>query len=183
MRNVIEDVLDFWFEESTPEQWFQKNDAFDEEIRARFGKDYDLAVNGVYDGWRETARGCLALLIILDQFSRNMFRGDKKMFATDGKALDIARHAVDNGFDNGLTTDRKAFLYLPFEHSENMADQKKSVELFSSLKNDNAGYYDFAVRHYDVIKKFGRFPHRNAILGRQSTTEEEEYLSAPDSGF
>ena len=183
MRNVKEEILKFWFEEIKPTQWFQKNPNFDDEIRARFHSDYVLAAQDIYDGWTENDKGCLALIILLDQFPRNMFRGRPQMFATDSKALDVAKKAVDKNFDQTLSIDEKTFLYLPFEHSENLLDQEKSLALFKSTKESNPVYYDYAKRHYDVIKKFGRFPHRNDILERQSTKLEEEYLSRPDSGF
>ena len=183
MRNVREEILKFWFEETKPSQWFQKNPNFDEDIRARFESDYILATQDIYDGWMDSDKGCLALVILLDQFPRNMYRGRTQMFATDDKALNVAIHAVKKKFDQTLKTDEKVFLYLPFEHSEDLDMQEKSLELFKPLKDENPVYYDYAKRHYDVIKKFGRFPHRNEILERQSTKLEEEYLSRPDSGF
>lgn len=183
MRDTKSEILDFWFVETKPAQWFQKNSDFDNEIRNRFERDYQFAGQGIYDGWQDDPKGVLALCIILDQFPRNMYRDSPQAFATDGKALDVAKKAVKKQFDHLLTVDEKAFLYLPFEHSETMEDQEKSVALFSALKADNPVYYDYAVRHYDVIKKFGRFPHRNAALGRLNTKLEDEYLAQPGSGF
>jgi uncharacterized protein (DUF924 family) len=183
MRDVRQEILSFWFQETKPAQWFQKNPVFDEEIRARFEGDCVLASQDIYDGWMDSDKGCLALVILLDQFPRNMYRGRTQMFATDNKALNVSEHALKKNFDLGMTIDEKAFLYLPFEHSEKMEHQERSLELFEKLKDDNPVYYDYAKRHYDVIRKFGRFPHRNDILERQSTKLEEEYLAKPDSGF
>ena len=183
MRDTKSEILKFWFEETEPAQWFQKNSDFDEEIRSRFEPDYTMAVNGIYDGWMTSDKGCLALIILLDQFPRNMYRDTPKMFATDHKALNVAKHAISKNFDQMLGIDEKAFLYLPLEHSEELDDQNTSVLLFEALKDDNPVYFDYAKRHFDVIKKFGRFPHRNAILERQNTKMEEEYLAQPGSGF
>lgn len=183
MISRYDEILKFWFEESTPQQWFQKNEDFDKAITSRFQHDYDSAVQGQYDDWRDTAKGCLALIILLDQFPRNMFRDTPKAFASDTKALDIAKHAIAQKFDEGLSVDEKTFMYLPFEHSENIDDQKTSLNLFKPTESDNPIYYDYAKKHYDVIKEFGRFPHRNKILGRVNTPKEEEYLAKPDSGF
>ena len=182
MRDAKDEILKFWFEETKPAQWFQKNPDFDTEILARFEPDYNLAMEDIYDGWMEDEKGCLALCILLDQFPRNMFRDTPRMFSGDQKARAVSNHALEKNFDQLLNTDEKAFIYLPFEHSENIADQERSVKLFKPLKDDNPIYYDYAVRHYDVIKKFGRFPHRNTILERQSTKLEEEYL-AKHGGF
>jgi len=183
MRNTQKEILTFWFEDTNPQQWFQKNTDFDEDIRARFESDYQLAIEDIYDGWMETAKGCLALILLLDQFPRNMYRDSPKMVASDHKALAVAKHAISKKFDTMLSTDEKAFMYLPYEHSEDIEDQDISVSLFQNLKDDNPIYYDYAVRHYDVIRKYGRFPHRNVILGRQNTKMEEDYLSDPQAGF
>lgn len=183
MRDTQSEILNFWFSETKPAQWFQKNVDFDEEIRARFEQDYKLAVQGIYDGWDGGEKGALALVILLDQFPRNMYRATEQAFASDSKALEVAKKAVLKGFDTLLNTQEKTFLYLPLEHSENLDDQHQSVQLFAKLKGDDPVVYDYAKRHYDVIKKFGRFPHRNAILGRKNTKLEEEYLSDPNSGF
>src|SRR5690606_35231277 len=121
--------------------------------------------------------------VVLDQFPRNMFRGSAKSFATDGKALLIAKQTVSKGFDLLVPPEKRRFIYLPYEHSEAMNDQKKSVELFARLKAEDPIGYEYALRHHEVIEKFGRFPHRNAVLGRESTPEEEEYLAQPGAGF
>ena len=183
MRNTQNEVLHFWFEDSSPDQWFTKNSDFDDDIRARFESDYNMAMEGIYDGWMDTPKGCLALIILLDQFPRNMFRGRVQMFAGDDKALEVAKCVVEKGFDKDMTLHEKVFAYLPYEHSENLDDQKTSLDLFAPTKKDDPTFYDYAKHHYEVIKKFGRFPHRNAILERQNTRLEEEYLAKPDSGF
>lgn len=183
MKDSQEDILAFWFEETSPQQWFQVNPDFDAEIRARFHADYEKAKQGLFDDWRRDADGCLALCIMLDQFPRNMFRGTPAAFATDGKALAVARHAVAEGFDQLLGPVRRRFIYLPYEHSENMDDQRKSVALFAAMKKDDPVGYDYAVDHLKVIEAFGRFPHRNQILGRENTPDEDIYLAQPGAGF
>lgn len=183
MKDTKNEILTFWFDDVKPQQWFQSNPDFDAEVRKRFMADFSLACAGIFDGWMdEGAEGCLALCVLLDQFPRNIFRGTAKAFETDGRALAVARHAVDKHLDALLPVLRRRFLYLPFEHSEAMADQDKSVALFSSMKKDDPLGYEYAVRHRDVIAKFGRFPHRNAALGRASTPEELDYL-AENGGF
>lgn len=183
MRDTRSDILEFWFSEIKPAQWFEKNSDFDESIRARFEQDYKLAIQGIYDGWQNQPEGALALIILLDQFPRNMYRDTPQAFAGDAKALEVSKQAVAKEFDQTLSVQEKTFMYLPFEHSENIDDQKKSLELFETIKQDDPVVYDYAKRHYDVIKKFGRFPHRNSILERSNTKLEEEYLSQPNSGF
>ena len=183
MRNAQSEILKFWFEETKSAQWFQKNPDFDAEIIARFESDYNLASQGMYDGWMNSDKGCLALIILLDQFPRNMFRDTSQMFATDHKALTIAKHAVDKQFDQAMNLHEKVFTYLPFEHSEDIKDQEQSLKLFERTKNEDPTFYDYAIRHYDVIEKFGRFPHRNNILKRDNTQMEEDYLAQPNSGF
>lgn len=183
MKDLQKDILDFWFVETQPQQWFQVNEEFDQLIKDRFGGAYDKAVAGSYDDWQNNADGALALCILLDQFPRNMFRGTPKAFATDKKALIVSKYAVSKGFDQVLSVEKKRFLYLPFEHSENMNDQRTCVELFEKIKEDAPMGYTYALRHFEVIDKYGRFPHRNEILSRISTPEEEEYLAQEGSGF
>jgi uncharacterized protein (DUF924 family) len=183
MEAKIKEILDFWFVETTPEQWFQKNESFDSEIKARFEADYKKALGGEYDAWQEAAKGALALSVLLDQFPRNMYRNTPKAFEADAKALSIAKKAVAQNLDEELAPMQAFFLYLPFEHSENLKDQEKSLNLFSKIKQQAPMGYDYALKHYEVIKAYGRFPHRNDILGRENTPAEEEYLARPDSGF
>ena len=183
MKDSQKDILDFWFVEATPPQWFQKNEVFDDMIRDRFMPIYDMARAGLCDSWMRDADGCLALCITLDQFPRNMFRNSSRSFESDGKALLVARHAVKNGFDQVLNIQKKRFIYLPFEHSENLDDQILSVEFFAAMKDEDPLSYDYALRHFKVIEQFGRFPHRNHVLGRTNSPDEEEYLATPGAGF
>lgn len=183
MSDIKEKILHFWFVESQPEQWFMKNDDFDRTIIDRFTETYNNAADGQYDSWQDDPEGCVALCIVLDQFPRNMFRGSPKSFATDERALQIAKHAVSKGFDMQVAVKKRGFLYLPYEHSEDLNDQRKSVELYSKMKAEDPLGYDYALRHLEVIEQFGRFPHRNVILGRKNTAEEDIYLSRPGAGF
>lgn len=182
-------VLAFWFgdgPEDVPRKvWFAKDDEFDRVCRERFAASHAAASAGELDHWQDTPAGALALIVLLDQLSRNIHRGTAAAFAQDARALAVARSAVERGFDRQLTPLRRMFVYLPFEHSEDRADQARSVALFESLRGnpwlDEA--IDYAHRHQAVIDRFGRFPHRNAILGRESTAAELEYLATPGSGF
>ena len=185
-------ILDFWF--GKPDEadygkprkvWFTKNPEFDQEVRSRFLIDYQQAAAGHLDDWKASPLGCLALIILLDQFPRNMFRGQPQTFATDPQALAYAQHTVAQGFDRELLPIQRCFVYLPFEHSENLAHQRQAIELFSTLKDypECASGVDYAHRHLKVIERFGRFPHRNEILGRETTPEEAEFLKQPGSSF
>jgi uncharacterized protein (DUF924 family) len=190
--NTPGEILDFWFgregEEGYGEfreAWFTKDPEFDREVRDRFEGAYEEAAAGRLEHWKDEARSCLALIILLDQFTRNMFRGDPKTYATDDKALEAARHAVEHAYDRELTPYGRLFMYLPFEHSEDLEDQRFSVELFRGLAAEmgSEDLLDYAVRHLEIIERFGRFPHRNEILGRATTPEEAEFLRGPDSSF
>jgi len=179
---TVQQILDFWFGTSEARQsskmrreWFQATPQFDAEIRTRFFQDYERAKSGAYDDWRTAPHPCLALIILLDQFPRNLFRGSAQAFATDGLALDAARHAVQSGHDRALLPMERMFLYLPFEHCEDLAAQEQSLALFRTPGMDPVAL-QHAERHYDEIKRFGRFPYRNAALGRASTAEELRYL-------
>jgi uncharacterized protein (DUF924 family) len=176
---VPAEILDFWFKRDRKD-WFTKNPAFDEEIRARFLPLYERAARGELETWLREPANCLALVIVLDQFPRNLFRGSARAFAADALALQAARHAVSQRFDRGLSADERSFLYLPFEHSESLADQERACELMQPLGGE---VYDYAVRHRQIIGRFGRFPHRNAALGRDSTPEEIAFLKQPGSSF
>lgn len=172
-------VLEFWFRGGeTRQEWFGKNAAFDQEIRARFFALHADAASGALAHWRNSPGNCLALILALDQFPRNLFRGDARAYASDALALEAARHAVDTGFDLPLLDAERTFVYLPFEHSENLADQERSLALFAGNTN-----YEWARRHAEIVRRFGRFPHRNAVLGRQSTPAEIEFLKQPGSSF
>ena len=188
----MNDILDFWFADGpgTPRcAWFLKDDAFDVEIRTRFGAMVVPAREGTLDEWAATPEGALALLILLDQFPRNLFRGSPEAFASDAHALQLAqRIIVVERRDLALTPVQRVFLYLPFEHAESLPMQNLSVALFEGLRDSPVhaaadGAIDYAWRHRQVIRRFGRFPHRNAILGRTSTPAEEAYLAQPGAGF
>jgi uncharacterized protein (DUF924 family) len=170
-------VLAFW-REAGPSRWFRKDPAFDNDFRDRFLTAHECAARGEFDAWAAMPDGALALCILLDQFPRNAFRGTPRMFATDRKALDIARTAIDSGFDDAVDDDLRQFFYLPLMHSESLDDQALCVDLSKSLATDN---HRFAVMHRDIIRRFGRFPHRNEILGRISTPEEVKFLA--EGGF
>ncbi|MEK6246436.1 MAG: DUF924 family protein [Pseudomonadota bacterium] len=174
-----EEVLKFWFERDR-KAWFEKNPAFDGEIRQRFLPLYELGAAGKLEAWKQTPAGCLALIVLLDQFPRNMFLNSARAFAADPLALDAARHAVAMGYDLGMSDDERAFTYLPFEHSESLADQNRGCALMNPLGEE---VYRYALRHKEIIQRFGRFPHRNAALGRASTPEELEFLKQPGSAF
>jgi uncharacterized protein (DUF924 family) len=187
-----EAILEFWF--GKPDEadygksrkvWFTKNPEFDDEVRSRFLNVHNQAAAGELNDWNATPQGCLALIILLDQFPRNMFRGQPQAFATDPQALAYARHAVTQGFDKELPKLQRWFVYLPFEHSENLADQRQCVELCEQLGDEPEmrEAIDYAYRHLRVIERFGRFPHRNQILGRETTPEEAEFLKQPGSSF
>ena len=177
----VDEVLAFWFEELGPDDWFGGGDEVDDRIRRRFLALHEALDNEVPASWRATARGMLAAVIALDQFPRNLYRGDPRAFATDPMALALATEAIERGLDRAMSTDERQFLYLPFEHSEDPDVQARSVELFASLDDeDTLGY---AVRHKEIIDRFGRFPHRNEALGRESTPEELAFLTEPDSSF
>lgn len=177
MKDTQQDILNFWFVESEPQQWFTIDRNFDEQVADRFALSYDMACEGLSDGWAEDADGALALCLLLDQFPRHMFRGTARMVATDEKALAITKHAIARGFDQVFPHEKKFFLYLPFEHSENAADQKRNLQLFEAMIPENPVAYHVAQKRYEIFEKFGRFPERNAILGRQNLPEEEEYLA------
>jgi uncharacterized protein (DUF924 family) len=170
-----QEVLDFWFG-LDPKQWYEKNDAFDAAIRDRFLATYEAAVAGQLVGWEETRDGALALIIVLDQFPRNMFRASQRAFAADAQALAIAKRAVEQGFDKTLPAPRRTFMYLPYTHSENLADQERCVALNRAAGDQNS--LKWAELHADIIRRFGRFPHRNAVLGRVTSPEEQAFLDA-----
>lgn len=182
-----EDVLDFWFAGDPTvwrqQRWFVRDDGFDAEISSRFALAVEAARDGALDSWAATAAGALALVIVLDQFPRNLFRGSHLAFAGDAHARRIARAALP--WAGALSPVQRVFLYLPFEHSEDLADQDRSVALFESLRGagDVEATIDYAHSHREVITRFGRFPHRNAALGRENTPEEEAYLAEPGAGF
>ena len=173
-----ETVLTFW-REAGPDRWFEKNTAFDDDVRRRFLATYEAAAMGKLGGWEDTAEGALALAIVLDQFPRNMFRGEVRTYAADALARAVAERAIARGFDQQVSADNRQFFYLPFEHSEAMADQVRGCDLFRAA--GDAEGLKWAELHADIIRRFVRFPHRNAILGRATTAEEQAFLD--DGGF
>lgn len=176
-----EQVLAFWFGEIDPEHWFGRPAEIDADIRRRFSATHLRLATHVDEVWRVSPESRLAAIIVLDQFPRNIYRGTPLAFATDELARNEARTAVDAGMDAAVAPERRCFFYLPFEHSEALVDQERSVALFAAL--GNAEYLDYAMRHRDVVARYGRFPHRNPILGRFSTHEEEAYLAGEGAGF
>lgn len=174
-------VLDFWFTEIDQEKWWVKEDSFDQLIRQRFSVIHHAAAQCELFGWRSTAAGRLAEIIVLDQFSRNMFRDSAAAFAQDALALILAQEAILLGVDQELSLQHRIFLYLPFMHSESMVIHEQAVKLFDQKGMEYN--LDFELRHKAIIEQFGRYPHRNAALGRQSTPAELEFLKQPGSGF
>jgi uncharacterized protein (DUF924 family) len=167
-----ETILAFW-REAGPDKWFTRDDDFDADIRQKFLPTYEAAAAGKLADWERTAEGTLALLIVLDQFPRNMFRGDARCYATDELARGVAHRALKRGCDQDVPEAERGFFYLPFMHSENMEDQLRCVALYREAGDANLKY---AEQHADIIRRFGRFPHRNAILGRATTPEEQAFL-------
>jgi uncharacterized protein (DUF924 family) len=171
------DVVTFWHE-AGPQRWFAKDEAFDAEFKSRFEAAHHAAATGALDAWAADAEGALALLVLLDQLPRNAWRNSAHMFATDGKARAIARAAIEAGLDRQVDAALRPFFYLPFMHSESLEDQERSVELNAAL---DANTQRYAVLHRDIIERFGRFPHRNKVLGRETTAEEQKFLD--EGGF
>jgi uncharacterized protein (DUF924 family) len=184
-------VLAFWFKGNPNRhrrRWFRTNPKFDALIRTRFAATWEAARASLLADWAETPAGALALVLVLDQFPRNMHRGTPLAFATDERAQVVARMAIARGFDAALAPVQRMFLYLPFQHSENLADQEESVRRFEAMAAVRGfakpgGPIDYALRHRAIIRKFGRFPHRNAVLGRTDSPDETAYLAQPGAGF
>ena len=168
------DVVSFWLTQSE-KVWFTADPTFDAEVLSRFAALVEQAKSGALDDWADDPEGSLALVILLDQMTRNIYRDTAEMFAADGKALAVAKRAIERGFDMDLPKEKRRWLYMPFMHSEDLADQERSIELFDG--SEMAASLPFAVEHADIIRRFGRFPHRNAILGRQTTPEEAAFLA------
>lgn len=173
------DVLSFWFEEIEPAQQFKKDLDFDELIRERFGAVHTAAAGCELYTWRDTPEGRLAEIIVLDQFSRNLFRDKPEAFASDPLALGLAQEAISAGADKQISTGRVSFLYMPFMHSESAAIHEVAMKLFEPFEQN----YKFEIKHKAIIDRFGRYPHRNVCLGRESTPDEIEFLNGPDSSF
>lgn len=176
-----EAIIEFWFNEITPKQWFIKDLSFDQMIKDRFSEIHKAATKGELFGWRDTAEGCLAEIIVLDQFSRNMYRDKPEAFASDTTALVLAQQAVELEIDKELPPEKRTFLYLPYMHSESQQIHEQAIILF-----DQPGLEDnlrFEYLHKEIIDRYGRYPHRNEILGRPSTTDELDFLESPGSSF
>jgi uncharacterized protein (DUF924 family) len=171
----IGDVLTFW-REAGDERWYKRDDAFDRAVRDRFQRLWQEAAARRLSSWEESDDGALALVIVLDQFARNMFRGEAKAFSSDALAREVATRAIGRGVDRRVTEPLLQFLYLPFMHSEDLADQIRCIELFRAC--GNADNLEYAEDHADIIRRFGRFPHRNRLLGRTTTPEETAFLDA-----
>lgn len=178
MPAIPNDILGFW-RSAGPSKWFKPARAFDEAIRLKFEPVHHAAARGEYDGWAGTAEGALALLVLLDQFPRNLFRGSAHAYATDGKARAVARKAVEAGFHLVVEPELRQFFLLPFEHSEDLADQEFAIAVASEF--GDAELLKWARIHHDIIARFGRFPHRNPCLGRETTAPEQEFLD--EGGF
>lgn len=176
-----QEIVNFWFVECEPSQWFQKKLEFDKEIEKRFLAIHMKATKGETVGWRETIAGRLAEIIVLDQFSRNIYRNNPKSFAFDGMALVLCQEAIATKKINELTVDQRAFLYMPLMHSESVVIHEKALQCFSEKGLEN--YLKFEKRHQEIIARFGRYPHRNKILERPSTPEELAFLKEPNSSF
>ena len=177
-RQSAEDVLAFWLA-AGHERWFEPDEAFDAAIRERFTATYEDAAAGRLRAWENSPEGAIALVIVLDQFPRNMFRGSARSYATDPLARAVAGKAIEKGFDQRIAMPQRSFFYLPFEHSEQLADQERSVALMGAT--GDADLLKWAELHADIIRRFGRFPHRNAVLGRATTPEEQAFLD--EGGF
>ena len=167
-----ETVLTLW-REAGPDKWFTKDAAFDATIREKFLVTYEAAAAGKLSDWEAAAEGALALTIVLDQFPRNMFRGDPRTYAADGQARQVANRALKRGYDQDVPAAERGFFFLPFMHSEDLVDQERCVELYRAAESDDLKY---AEEHRDIIRRFGRFPHRNGMLGRTTTPDEQAFL-------
>lgn len=175
-------VLDFWFSPTAAPKWFVKDPDFDAEMARVLGPLLERARAGAFGHWPATARGALALVLLFDQAPRNLFRNSPEAFALDPRARALTKQAVEAGLDRGLGQEQRLFLYMPLQHSETLADQQRSVALFGQLDEDPE-WLVYAERHLEIVQRFGRFPHRNAALGRTTTAEEAEFLTEPNSSF
>lgn len=176
---MIKDVLDFWFTEPMNKYWFSSTETIDKNITEQYESLWEKAKTGQLDSWQETSQGCLSLCILLDQMPLNMFRGTAKSFSTEQQAVKVTKYAISEKLDLTIDHNQVAFLYMPLMHSENMVDQNLSVESFEKTKL--IGNIRFSTHHRDIVKKFGRFPHRNNVLNRKSTDSEIEYLTSKEA--
>lgn len=176
-----QDILDFWFSPETQPNWFAKNDQFDQSLKEKFGDILEQASRAELWSWRKNADGRLAEILVLDQFSRNIFRDTPRAFAQDSLALALAQEAISQDLDKQLSPEQRSFLYMPFMHSESKLIHEFALKLFQRLGNPENLEYE--IKHKIIIDRFGRYPHRNQILGRESTEEELSFLTQPDSSF
>jgi uncharacterized protein (DUF924 family) len=181
MENSHQDIFDFWFKELTKKQWFVADLKLDKAIKERFLQTHTRATEGKLESWRGNSLGRLAEILVLDQFSRNLFRGTPAAFASDLQALNLSKEAIKLGLDQELNSSEQAFLYMPYMHSEDLKAHEEAVKLFSIPGME--GNLEFEIKHKVIIEKFGRYPHRNEVLGRTSTPEEIEFLNGPSSSF
>ena len=182
-EHAIDEILQFWFEDIEHSRWFKKDPAFDRELEQRFGRLLTLANDDQLDGWCDTPRGRLALIILLDQFSRNIHRGTYRSFEADPKALSLAVDGIEDGSDQELSLEQRSFFYLPLRHAEDLAMQELGLAKTRELNDAGYGSDKYALNHLEIIARFGRFPHRNGVLGRRNTPEEDEYLKDGKAGF
>ena len=186
MNERTKTILDFWFLQTSHKEKFGNNKTFDNKIRDNFLDDYQKAIKNEYDYWLDNASECLALIILLDQFSRNLFRNNSKAFAMDNKARLVANYAIDNGYCEKLPNDQLIFIFLPFMHSEELTDQIYCSKMIDDYLKNHSSYKEakkFSQLHYDIIKKFGRFPYRNKVLRRKNTIKEKKYLKSIHHDF
>ena len=177
--DVIAEIIEFWFAPGMAEKWIVRDPNLDREVAERLSALHEKAAAGGLDDWRDSAQGCLALLVLLDQTPRNIFRDDPRTYATDEMARAITQHALDHGYDQELNHNQRGMLYLPLLHSESLADKERAVELTRPL-TENPNFHKWAVHHLEIVARFGRFPHRNEILGRENTPEERAFLADRD---
>jgi len=175
-QETIDSIIEFWFSNDIVKLWFNSNKELDLKIKSQFEPTYQLAVEGKLDDWQSSPLGCLALILLFDQFPLNMYRGSKESFATESRSREVAAVAIKKGFDRKLSNQQKVFCYMPYMHSEDLGDQAAAIELYAKagLKEN----LRFAKHHYEIVERFGRFPHRNKILGRTNSSSEEEYLNS-----
>jgi uncharacterized protein (DUF924 family) len=174
-----QEILDFWFSDEVRKLWFNSTAEFDALLCERYQSLWEQASGGELDHWMQTGEGCLALVIILDQFPLNMFRGDAQSFASEAQSRDIAQTAIQHNFDQAMDVKKRAFLYMPYMHSEALVDQQRALELFDQPGLE--GNLRFAHHHHAIVEKYGRFPHRNKVLGRDSSVAETEYLNSKEA--
>jgi len=182
-EEAIDEILQYWFEDIDHSQWFVKDPDFDRELEQRFGGLLTQARNNQLDEWSNTPRGCLALIVLLDQFSRNVYRSTPLSFEADPKALQLTLRGIEKQFDEKLSLEQRSVFYLPLRHAENLQMQKLGLAKTREINDEGYGTDKYALNHLAIIERFGRFPHRNMILGRHNTPDEEEYLKDNEAGF